>query len=161
MCEVRSTLFPLIAVCVFIITGCNQQERAADDASVGEISAVGESDNESAQFPDERADGDPDVTDRPSSPADPVGQSSASTEKGAGVYAARCASCHGARGAGDTGLGRAQQPRDLASREVQRLSDDRLAEIIRDDAETFGSAHRTISLTDEQLQDVVAFLRSL
>lgn len=161
MCEARSTLFAVIAVCIFMVSGCNQEEPASEDASVGEASVVDESDNGSDRFPDERAAGDADVTDDSNSPSEPVGQSTASIEKGAGVFSARCASCHGARGEGNPGVGRANQPRYLASGEVQSFSDDRLVEIIRDDAGSFGEDHRSLSLTDEQLQDVIAFLRSM
>ena len=45
---------------------------------------------------------------------------------GAALYKAKCAMCHGADGAGQTGMGKSMKLRDLGSPEVQAQSDKEL-----------------------------------
>ena len=49
---------------------------------------------------------------------------------GAAVYKAKCASCHGADGAGQTPVGKSMKIRDLRSAEVQKQTDVELTKII-------------------------------
>ena len=51
---------------------------------------------------------------------------------GAAVYKAKCASCHGADGGGNTPVGKSLKLRDLSLSEVQKLSDAELTKIIAD-----------------------------
>lgn len=86
---------------------------------------------------------------------------------GAGVYSATCQACHGPDGVGIDGLGKAL----TASQFVQSLSDDELVAMIAagrsssDPENTTGVAMPpkggNPSLNDEDLQDVVAYLRTL
>ena len=86
---------------------------------------------------------------------------------GAGVYSGVCQACHGADGVGIEGLGKAL----AASSFVQGLSDDELVEMIAVGRETNDPENTTgvampakggnPSLTDDELYDVVAYLRTL
>ena len=49
---------------------------------------------------------------------------------GAAVYKTKCASCHGADGAGQTAVGKSMKIRDLRSPEVQKQTDIELTKII-------------------------------
>jgi len=51
---------------------------------------------------------------------------SAFAADGAAVYKAKCASCHGADGAGQTAMGKKMNLRDLGSPEVQKQTDKEL-----------------------------------
>ena len=50
----------------------------------------------------------------------------ATAEDAASTYKAKCSACHGADGKGETAMGKKFGLRDLASPEVQKLSDDEL-----------------------------------
>jgi mono/diheme cytochrome c family protein len=77
----------------------------------------------------------------------------------AAVYKAKCAMCHGADGKGDTPVGKSLKLRDLSSAEVQKQTD---AELVAITAEGKGKmpAYKG-KLTDAQIKDVVAFIRTL
>ena len=49
---------------------------------------------------------------------------------GAAVYKAKCASCHGQTGAGDTGIGKSLKLRDFSSADVQKQTDADLTTVI-------------------------------
>ena len=49
---------------------------------------------------------------------------------GAAIYKTKCASCHGADGAGQTPVGKSMKIRDLRSAEVQKQTDVELTKII-------------------------------
>ena len=49
---------------------------------------------------------------------------------GAAVYKAKCASCHGQTGAGDTGIGKSLKLRDFSSADVQKQTDADLTTLI-------------------------------
>jgi mono/diheme cytochrome c family protein len=78
---------------------------------------------------------------------------------GADTFKAKCAACHGASGAGDTGMGKTLKLRDLGSAEVQAQSDEELTTII-----TKGKGKMPAydgKLTKEQITDVVKYIRTL
>jgi cytochrome c551 len=78
---------------------------------------------------------------------------------GADTFKAKCASCHGAAGAGDTAMGKNLKLRDLSSAEVQAQSDDELATII-----TKGKGKMPAydgKLTKDQVTEVVKYIRTL
>ena len=77
----------------------------------------------------------------------------------AGLYKAKCSACHGADGKGDTAMGKKFGLRDLASPEVQKLSDDELDSIIADGKDKMPSYKK--SLKPEQIKELVAYIRSL
>ena len=79
---------------------------------------------------------------------------------GAALYRQKqCVTCHAADGSGNTPAGKATKARDLRSAEVQKASDDELADVIvngRGKMPGFKS-----SLSAEQVKELVAFLRTL
>jgi cytochrome c6 len=83
----------------------------------------------------------------------------AHAQNGAAVYKAKCAMCHGADGKGDTAVGKSLKLRDLGSADVQKQTD---AELIAITADGKGKmpAYKG-KLTDAQIKDVVAFIRTL
>ncbi len=77
----------------------------------------------------------------------------------ASTYRAKCASCHGADGKGDTPAGKALKARDFASPEVQKETDAELVSITQKGKNKM-PAYGT-SLKDAQIKDLVAYIRSL
>jgi len=78
---------------------------------------------------------------------------------GAAIYKAKCASCHGANGAGDTAMGKAMKLRDLRSAEVQKQSDAELNKVTSDGKGKM-PAYKG-KLTDEEIKALVAHMRAL
>ncbi len=83
----------------------------------------------------------------------------AHAQSGAAVYKSKCAMCHGADGKGDTAVGKSMKLRDLGSAEVQKQSDAELTAITADGKGKM-PAYKG-KLTDAQIKDVVAFIRTL
>ncbi len=77
----------------------------------------------------------------------------------ASLYKAKCSACHGADGKGDTPMGKKMSLRDMASPEVQKMSDDELTVIIADGKNKMPSYKK--SLKPEQIKDLVGYVRSL
>jgi mono/diheme cytochrome c family protein len=80
-------------------------------------------------------------------------------DPGAAVYKAKCASCHGADGSGNTPAGKSLKVRDLRSPEVQKMSD---AELIA--ATTNGKGKMPAygsKLSAEQIKQLVAAIRAM
>src|ERR1700722_5295006 len=78
---------------------------------------------------------------------------------GAGDFKAKCAMCHGADGTGSTATGKALKVRDLGSADVQGQTDAQLNDIV-----TNGKGKMPAykgKLTDEQIKELVGFIRSL
>ncbi len=80
-------------------------------------------------------------------------------ESGADAYKAHCSACHGAKGAGDTMLGRNLKLRALGSDEVQKQSDDELFTIISTGKNRMPAFDRKLS--KDQIRDVLKYVRSL
>jgi mono/diheme cytochrome c family protein len=80
-------------------------------------------------------------------------------DSGADTFKAKCAACHGATGAGDTGMGKSLHLKDLGSAEVQSKSDADLTEIITKGKKPMPAYEG--KLTSDQIQDVVKYIRSL
>jgi len=74
-------------------------------------------------------------------------------------YKAKCASCHGAEGKGDTAMGKAMKVKDLASDEVQKQSDADLTAIILKGKKPMPGYEG--KLTPEQIAGIVKYLRAL
>jgi mono/diheme cytochrome c family protein len=74
-------------------------------------------------------------------------------------YKAKCASCHGPDGKGDTGPGKAMKVKDLASDDVQKQSDADLAGIIEKGKKPMPGYEG--KLTKEQIDGLVKYVRSL
>jgi len=76
------------------------------------------------------------------------------------IYAKKCTSCHGAAGEGKDAIAKMMKVefRNLGSQEVQAKSDAELAKNIK---EGTGKMKPVADLKDKDVQDVVAFLRTL
>lgn len=80
-------------------------------------------------------------------------------DSGADLYKAKCASCHGAAGKGDTAMGKTMKVKDLASEEVQKQSDADLTTIIEKGKKPMPAYEGKI--TKDQITDLVKYLRTL
>ena len=80
------------------------------------------------------------------------------TERGKAVYK-RCAMCHGNSGEGNEAIGKALGVNipDLGSKEVQEMEDSALKEVILEGK----GKMQGVSLSQTELDDVIAFMRSL
>jgi len=78
---------------------------------------------------------------------------------GAALYKAKCASCHGADGSGQTAMGKAMKLRDLRSPEVQKQSDAELTKVTADGKGKM-PAYKG-KLTDAEISALVAHMRTL
>jgi mono/diheme cytochrome c family protein len=89
-----------------------------------------------------------------------AGMAYAGAAEGKDVFAAKCQSCHGANGEGKAAIGKlfGVTMRPLASKEVQARTD---ADLKKQVAEGGGKMKAVAGLTDKQVTDVVAFLRTL
>ena len=81
-------------------------------------------------------------------------------QAGKSVYDSKCKICHGANGEGNAALSKTLKVefKALASKEIQAKSDD---EIKKQIAEGTGKMQPVKGLSDKQVQDVIAFVRSL
>jgi cytochrome c6 len=75
------------------------------------------------------------------------------------TYKAKCASCHGADGAGATPAGKATKARDFCSDEVKKETDDEWTAIIVKGKNKMPSYDK--KLTDPEIKDLVAYIRGL
>ena len=80
-------------------------------------------------------------------------------QDGAALYKSKCAMCHGADGSGSTSMGKSMGLKPLGSPDVQKMSDADLTALI-----TNGKGKMPAykgKLTDAQISDVVAYIRTL
>ncbi|MGH9498599.1 MAG: c-type cytochrome [Terriglobales bacterium] len=75
------------------------------------------------------------------------------------TYKSKCAGCHGAEGKADTVPGKALGAHDFASREVTKMSDAELINIIADGKNKMPAYGK--SLKEAEIKDLVAFIRDL
>jgi mono/diheme cytochrome c family protein len=73
------------------------------------------------------------------------------------TYKAKCASCHGPDGKGETAAGKAMKVKDLASADVQKMSDAELTDTI---AKGKGKMPAYKTMTPDQVKDLVAYVRA-
>ena len=78
---------------------------------------------------------------------------------GAAVYKAKCASCPGADGTGNTPVGKSLKVRDLSLKEVQSLSDAELTKVIADGKGKMPGYAKKLSA--EQIKALVGFIREM
>jgi cytochrome c6 len=78
---------------------------------------------------------------------------------GAAVYKTKCATCHGADGAGQTGMGKTLKLRALGSADVQKTTDADLEKIIADGKGKMPGYKGKLSA--DEIKAVVAFIRTL
>ena len=88
--------------------------------------------------------------------------------KGAATYQQLCASCHGPRGAGDGPAGQALEPKPAKHGDgnyMNGLSNEHLFRVIKEGGAAVGKSPAMApwggALSDAQIWDVVAFVRSL
>lgn len=76
------------------------------------------------------------------------------------VYDKSCKSCHGAEGQGNPGIAKMMkvEMKALGSKEVQAKSDDDLKKVV---AQGSGKMKPVTSVSGKQVDDVVAFIRTL
>jgi cytochrome c6 len=77
----------------------------------------------------------------------------------ADVYKAKCASCHGADGKGETPAGKNMKVKDLASDDVQKQSDADLAGVIEKGKKPMPGYEG--KLTKDQIDGLVKWVRTL
>jgi mono/diheme cytochrome c family protein len=88
----------------------------------------------------------------------PLG-SIAQTSPGENLFQAKCASCHGADGAGKTPMGTALKLRDLRSQDVQNQSDAELTRIVAKGKNKMPAFDG--KLKKDQIDQVVGYVREL
>lgn len=80
-------------------------------------------------------------------------------QNGADLFKSKCAMCHGADGKGDTPVGKSLKLRDLGSDDVQKQTDAELTDITANGKGKM-PAYKG-KLTDDQIKQLVAFMRTL
>lgn len=80
-------------------------------------------------------------------------------DTGADVYKSKCASCHGPDGKGETAMGKNLKLKDLASADVQKLSDADLTTVIEKGKKPMPGYEG--KLTKDQINDLVKYIRAL
>ena len=96
------------------------------------------------------------------SPVTATAGGSGSAEEGAKIVKAKCAACHGPDGTGNTAMGAKLKIRSFASPEVQSQSNAEIAVLIaQGKSEQSKKAHQSKALTPAQIEDVVAWIRTL
>jgi mono/diheme cytochrome c family protein len=77
----------------------------------------------------------------------------------AGTFAAKCASCHGKDGSGNTTIGKKMAVRDLRSADVQKQTDQQLYDATAKGRKKMPAYEKKLSA--EQIKDLVTYIRSL
>jgi len=80
-------------------------------------------------------------------------------DKSAATYKAKCATCHGADGKGDTPAGKSTKVRSFSDPDVVKASDDDLAGIIEKGKAKMPAYGK--SMKPDEIKDMVAYIRSL
>lgn len=83
----------------------------------------------------------------------------AAQAKGQDVFKSKCAMCHGPDGSASTGMGKSMGLKPLSSPEVQKMSDADMTALITDGKGKMPANKG--KLTDAQIADVVAYVRTL
>ena len=81
-------------------------------------------------------------------------------QAGKAVYESKCKVCHGADGKGNPAIAKAMNATlpDMASQKIQSKTDDELKKQINEGG---GKMKPVKGLTDQQITDVIAFIRGL
>lgn len=87
---------------------------------------------------------------------------SGNAASGASIYAAKCATCHGAEARGDTAMGRKYGIKDFRSADVRALTTTDLARIMKlGNGKLSEGAHPKANLTEQDVRDMVAFIQAM
>ena len=78
---------------------------------------------------------------------------------GAAIYKAKCATCHGPDGSGQTAVGKSMKLRDLRSAEVQKQTDVELTKIIAGGKGKMQPYGKQLSTAD--IEALIAFIRTI
>ena len=78
---------------------------------------------------------------------------------GAETFKAKCASCHGPDGTGQTAVGKAMKIRDLTSADVQAKTDNQLYETIAKGKGKMPGYEKTVGA--DKCKELVAYIRTL
>ena len=78
---------------------------------------------------------------------------------GAAVYKAKCASCHGPDGKGETAIGKSMKLKSLASAEVQKTTEADLTKVITDGKGKMPAYKGKLSA--DEIKALVAYIRTL
>jgi mono/diheme cytochrome c family protein len=89
----------------------------------------------------------------------PIDSTADAAADAAGAFATHCAGCHGPDGSSQTAMGKAVAAPDLRSTAVQQQPDSKFADVIANGIGTMPAFKST--LTDEQIQGLVPYLRQL
>lgn len=88
-----------------------------------------------------------------------IAQESGKATSGRAIFKSKCVLCHGLDGRGNTPLGKQLQAANLGSKQVQKLSDEKLRQIIHDgQANMPGFADQ---LSTEEIDHVMKYVRVL
>jgi len=87
-----------------------------------------------------------------------IAQESGKASSGQAIFKSKCVLCHGADGRGNTPLGKQLQAANLGSKEVQKLSDEKLRQIIHDGQANMPSF--ADQLSTEEINHVLRYVRS-
>jgi mono/diheme cytochrome c family protein len=79
-------------------------------------------------------------------------------DSGADTYTAKCKSCHGATGMGDTGAGKAMKVKPASDPDVKSMTEDQMIAVVTDGKGKM-PAYKG-KLTDAQIKDSVAYYRT-
>ena len=84
-------------------------------------------------------------------------------DDGADLFKTRCAICHGEKGNARTPVAEKQQLRDLASADVQKLTDSELTAMIGEGGSQKKPAHafRSKGLSPKEIELLVSYIRNL
>jgi mono/diheme cytochrome c family protein len=78
-------------------------------------------------------------------------------DKGATIYKAKCQSCHGPAGDGNTPVGKATKARDLCSADVKKESDAEMIEMVLKGKNKMPPQ----KITADEAKEVIAYIHSL
>jgi mono/diheme cytochrome c family protein len=151
----------LALACLTLAVACGSEEPAAAPPAA-----------EPAPAPPPAASAPPEPAPVPEPAAEPTAApaeaGATAAARGAVHYQALCASCHGATGAGDGPAGLALDPRPAPHHDgnyMNALSNEHLFKVIKEGGAAVGKSPLMApwggALSDDQIRDVVAFVRSL
>ncbi|HEX6804054.1 MAG TPA: cytochrome c [Terriglobales bacterium] len=88
-----------------------------------------------------------------------VAQESAKSSSGKATFKSKCVLCHGLDGSGNTPLGKQLQAANLRSKDVQKLSDEKLHQVVHDGQANMPSF--ADQLSDDEINQVIKYVRVL